>query len=96
MRRVVDLLLEAGYSLSVNDGEEWTLVHSLDADAVMTALRTTDEDRLVAHGKSGRRVGAVYFVYGNMPCEVVADNSTSLNDVLIPLDAFCAEIEASF
>jgi hypothetical protein len=36
-------LLSHGFSISVNDGKETTLVRALDADAIFGAMMTTDE-----------------------------------------------------
>jgi len=42
-------LLDAGFLLGVNDGEETTLWHSRDLEAVQKALFTTDEDWLLVY-----------------------------------------------
>jgi hypothetical protein len=83
--KVVDTLLEAGYTLSVNDGEETTLKHSTDRAAILDAMGTTDEEYLFAH-KDGRTATA-WLVYGN-GCDLITDCSVSLSDVLQPAQEF--------
>lgn len=86
MRRVIKDALAAGYCLSVNDGEEFTVRLSLSATEVFNALRTTDEDHLYMYAVNLAGVtefkGRVYFVYGNDGYDVICDHSTSLTDLL--------------
>lgn len=55
IRRCVSALLKAGYSISVNDGEETTLRRSRSWVAIRNALDTTDEDYLLIHRAEERR-----------------------------------------
>jgi len=81
-RRVVTRLLAAcaaaNYTVSVFDGEEWT-VRRAPASAYHTicaALATTGEDVLELRTANGEhRAGRVYLVWGNDPdgCELIAD-----------------------
>lgn len=88
-------LLDAGYLLGVNDGEETTLKHSHDIKAVQKALFTTDEDWLlvyedadqddplnVAANDSNRSDWWVRLVYGNDGYDVVSDYCVALEDVI--------------
>jgi predicted transcriptional regulator len=93
VEKVVQVLLAAGYSLSVDDGgDELTLINSTDEAAIMDALMNTAEDTLIAR-KEGARAGEVTFVYGNAPWEVVADHSGYLNDVLKPATEWLSQLE---
>lgn len=74
-------LLEAGYTLGVNDGEEITIKESTDAEAVLKAMATTDEDYLLAY-RDGKRVGWVRFIYGNDGWDVINDYTTNLEEAL--------------
>ena len=63
-------ILSRGYAISVCDGEETTLNHSTDLDAIKLALATTGEDYLylsIKEGEEVTRLGAEYFylVWGN-------------------------------
>lgn len=85
--RLVSALLAAGYRLSVNDGEEWTVKQSRNKGEVMAALATTGEDYLKAHQeevtktKEGRHVRKVVasfcLIWGNARdgSELIADHS---------------------
>jgi hypothetical protein len=78
-RRAVNGLLEAGYQLSVFDGEEITVKRSEKPGVIMHALGTTDEDKLIVHAprsktdKNAPRVGFVWLVYGNSGYDLIAD-----------------------
>ena len=77
-------LLDAGYSLGVNDGEEVTIHHSRDLDAIQAALFTTDEDYLYVYVKGDNRKDTrpqywVRFVYGNDGWDVICDYSLHLD-----------------
>lgn len=99
VRAVVDALLADGWLVSVDDGEETTVIRSTDADVICAALGTTDEDTLRCRKPAAPGVpaqaAAVWLIYGNEPWEVIADHSVSLTDVLKPAEAVADEIEAS-
>jgi pyruvate dehydrogenase complex dehydrogenase (E1) component len=80
VRKLVKDGLAAGYSVSVCDGEEWTVKRSTKLGQIVAALRTTDEDYLAFHTAAGIYVGKVFLVYGNEPYEVV--NDYSANDAM--------------
>lgn len=75
-RALIAYLLDAGYSLSVNDGEETTLRGCTDGETVLDALGTTDADTLTAKSPA-RPPLAFLLVYGNGPGELIADHSDS-------------------
>lgn len=91
MRRTIRAFLDAGYLLTVHDGEEDTLKLSDKPVAIFKALKTTDEDWLICHATKQadggvyevpQRMGWVRFVYGNAGYEVVCDYSTRLGSVM--------------
>ncbi|MGV7193562.1 hypothetical protein [Xanthomonas axonopodis] len=73
---LVDAALAKGYSVSVHDGEEWTVRRSTDRDALIDALGTTDEDS-VRFYDNGSPVGTVWMVYGNRDWSTIADSTVS-------------------
>lgn len=92
---VAKALLDAGYLLGVNDGEEDTIRHSRDLKAIVNALFTTDEDWLLVYedadqddplnaaAKEDTRPDYwVRFVYGNDGWDVVCDYTTGLDHVI--------------
>ena len=93
-RKVIKALLNAGYTVGINDGEETTIKRSTDKTALYAALWTTDEDYIYAYNAEddfpfkgfpkGKRIGWVYLVYGNSPEELVSDYTTNLETILYP------------
>jgi hypothetical protein len=97
-RRCINDLINAGFVVSVFDGEETTVKHSSDRRAVFAAMGTTDEDYLLAHrpgdAHGSRTKGWVRFIYGNEPEYVINDYTTSLEPVLVRTNALIAKLEA--
>lgn len=69
--QLVDDILAEGYTITVNDGEEDTVIGSRDKAQIMEALRTTDEDYIrIMDGDI--HVGVVWLIWGN-GCDVISD-----------------------
>lgn len=75
-RKLVSELLARGFSVSVNDGEEWTVNRSTDKAEIVGALFSTDEDIIRGFRADGQTIGMAYLVYGNDGYDVVNDYST--------------------
>lgn len=75
--RLVRAALDAGYTISVNDGEEWTVKRSTKAKAVLEALATTGEDVIRIRDADGVACGSFYLVWGNADdgSELISDHS---------------------
>jgi hypothetical protein len=84
-RATIKEALAAGYTLGVFDCEEITLENCADARKVFAAMFTTDDDKLLFY-RDGKRVGWVWFVYGNSGHDVVCDYTTNLDAVLEPIN----------
>lgn len=85
--KLLDLGLAKGYSVSVYDGEEWTLNKSKDRAAIIEAMATTDDDRLAFFdGESGLRIGWVWLIYGNEE-DLISDYTDSET-----MDALVSEV----
>lgn len=93
VRRVVRDLLAAGYSLTVDDGEDEPVKKSTKFSEIMAALMQTDEDYLYTH-KQGCPNSFVRFVYGNDSWEVICDHGVSLEKVLKGAQEVCERLEA--
>jgi hypothetical protein len=79
-RYAVKHLIEAGFALSVFDGEEVTVKRSTDVVAICNAMATTDEDYLWVHRAGEKqRCGWLFFVYGNDGYDVISDYTTNLD-----------------
>jgi hypothetical protein len=62
IKKIVRDALKAGYSVSINDGEEETLTKSTDSKAIHEALGTTDEDYIILNGGvSGERLASSFW-----------------------------------
>lgn len=83
-RKIAEALINegiaAGYSIMVNNGEECT-DPSTDVNVVLEAMFSVDEEHLVFY-KEGKRVGWVFFVYGNGGWDVICDYSTNLDPIM--------------
>lgn len=90
IRRLVNDLLVAGFQVEVWDGEETALQPSIDIDAIMGAIMTTDDDHLYVYKTEadGTRpkahFGWIQLVYGNDGYDVVSDYTVNLEEVLKP------------
>jgi hypothetical protein len=73
--KLVDAALAKGWTVSVCDGEEWTVKKSTDAKAIKASLMSTDEDILRFRRADGTKIGMVVLVYGNSPEELFSDHS---------------------
>jgi len=64
-RFVVLEAIEAGYTVSVNDGGEWVVKRSTDKVEIMSALYSTSDDMLRFRNAEGESVGWVWLIWGN-------------------------------
>lgn len=76
VKRLVRIILERGYMVSINDGEDWTVNLSTDRNEILSALGTTGED-IIRLYKNGERAGSIWLVFGNADdgSELIADHS---------------------
>ncbi len=86
MLGVVGHLLGAGYSISVDDGEQTTLQYSRNSGEILHAMATTGLDYLTAHDKDLKYAGYVLLIYGNGQ-DLISDYSVKLTAVMEPLHA---------
>ena len=64
-RHLVRAALAGGYSLSVYDGEEWTVKRATKAAPILEALCSTGADVLRLRDTDGNPVGSFSLVWGN-------------------------------
>lgn len=82
-RWIVNAIIDAGHSVSVNDGEEWVCRRSTDADAILASMGSTDNDTLRVRDSGDAIVANFWLVYGNGPGELISDcSSNSFADTL--------------
>lgn len=90
--KLVDLLIEAGYDLSIdNGGDCLELPWTRDAAEVKAAMRATDDEMILAR-KDGVE-NTVKLVYGNSGWDVINDYSCYLSPIIDKLDDMTAEFE---
>jgi hypothetical protein len=73
VKQIVGRALDKCYLLTAYDGEEYPIKNSDDLEAVMDSLGHCEDEWLIVSNADGKRIGAIYLVYGNDPDEVVAD-----------------------
>jgi len=71
---IVRRAISKNYTISVYDGEEFTVKRSRDPAEIIGALATTEQDALVLRDADGRKVGTISLVY-NGDDTVVADHT---------------------
>lgn len=81
-------LVQAGYQISVFDGEEIVNSPSNDVDSIMEDMFSTDIDQLEVYRVDDydNRAGWVLFVYGNDGWDVMCDHTTNLEPALKDAD----------
>jgi len=90
-RAIVRAALANGWTVSVNDGEEWTVKASTNYREITSAMFSTCEEILRFRDTSGARIGSVYLIYCNEPYEIIADCTDNPT-----MDAFLAPLQARF
>lgn len=85
--KAASALIGAGYSVTINDGEEDVVTESTNVDDILERMFSTDEDIMIAV-KDGKGVGWVRFIYGNDGWDVINDYTTNLNEILAPVNAY--------
>ena len=86
----VQALLNAGYAIDVDDGEEIILRGSTEFETIHAAMFSTDEN--VVSARSKYSFGSMLFVYGNDPHEVLSDYSMTLAEFLAPVEKYVEEL----
>jgi len=80
--KVVDCILDAGYFVTVNNGEEDVLEYSLDKYEIMNAVGSTDQDNFIL-SKEGEVFKYIGFNWGEVE-EVIFDYSVELEPIIQP------------
>ena len=96
IKKTIRELLKAGLVISVNDGEKHALRFANNAKAIFDAMKSTDEDYLICfipESRGNRQFGFVRFIYGNEGAVVINDYSTSLENILAPVNDYAASLD---
>ena len=62
--RLVRAALARGYMISINGGKDFPVKRSSDAEQIIGALASTDQDQLVLYDGEGERVGSILLIWG--------------------------------
>jgi hypothetical protein len=88
---LVKACLDLGFSISINNGEDWEIRKSTNSRKIMAAMFTTDEEYLVIHDEADKKRGWFFLVYGNDGWDLISDYSANdtcdmiWNETLSPL-----------
>ena len=95
VRMVAKLAIDAGYSVSLSDGDEWVVKISRDLKRIVAAAMTTDSDILRLSNSDGYYVGRIWFVYGNAGYDVISDHTANdaIESLLAPVSAYIETAE---
>ncbi len=86
-------ILASGYTITVNNVEEDTLLHSTKPAEILKAMFTTDEEWLIVGMKDKAPIGWVRFIYGNDGWDVINDYTTNLEETLKGANTLAAKYE---
>ena len=87
LRALVSDILARGYSISVNDGEDWPVKRSTDLAEICDAAASVDESLLRLRRPDGSTAGVIDLVFGNAPDELISDH-TDTPELDAVFDAF--------
>ena len=85
---VIQAILEAGYSISVHDGESWCLNSCTKRAVIAEALNSTGEDTIQIRNAYNERIGWIDFIYDNGGAEyTISDYSANdqIEAIVAPL-----------
>lgn len=88
-------LVQSGYNIKVNDGEEDVTPYTGDLKVIEEAMFSTDEDYFftLRHTENGQERGWVRFIYGNDGWDVINDYTTSLEHVMSKVNDYAERQE---
>ena len=91
VNKLLTRILDAGYTISVYDGEEYALRKSRDRAAIQRETAATEATTYVIH-RGDDRLGSIWLVHGNGD-EVISDSSWNHNihDAEAIIDALTRE-----
>ena len=75
LEALVGIILAHGYSISVNDGDDWPVKQSRNAAEICEAASAVSEALLRLRDGDGKTVGVIDLVFGNAPDELICDHT---------------------
>lgn len=95
VRRAVKAFLNAGFAVSVYDGEDYSIRCSTSVKAIMAKVQACDEEWLHVLRKvdgEWKRFGTVCLVYGNGGWDVISDYSVNLEQWLAEVNVYAGSL----
>ncbi len=92
-RKLLETATASGYTLRVREWEQEGGPGSRKYD-FMTALFDLDDAHVTVHDEHGKRIGWVYFVFGNDGYDCISDYGTNLEDWLKPVNDYAESLES--
>ena len=98
VKAVIKSAIDAGGSVSLYDGGEWTVKKSRDAKVLANAIMSVDEESLRIHNAAGESIGTVYLVYGNDGYDVICDHTDApaMDAILASAFALADKLETQY
>jgi len=75
LRALVTIIIEQGYAVSVNDGDDWPVKRSRNIPEICEAASAVSEALLRLRGADGATAGVIDLVFGNAPDELISDHT---------------------
>ena len=97
-KRVVRAAIEAGYTVSLHDGGEYTVKRSRKISEVVRAMFTVDEESLEIRNVEGGLIGTAWFVYGNDGFDALFDYTATetMERLLSDANKYAESMEFTF
>lgn len=73
--RLIDILLEKGYMVSIFDSEEWSVKKSTDRALLIDNVAATDFEKYAVRDAEEKLLGVFVLVYGNSVEELISDHT---------------------
>ena len=97
-KRVVRAAIEAGYTVSLHDGGEYTVKRSRKLSEIVGAMFTVDEESLEIRDSEGGLIGTVWMVYGNDGFDAINDYTATetMEKLLRDADEYARHAEFTY
>lgn len=96
VKAIVTMFLDLGYTISVFDGEVFSVKRSSNKTEILNDCFDTDAVNLKMRDSTGEYVGTVYLVYGNDGFDVVSDYSVSLEHHMKCIEELADKLELEY
>jgi hypothetical protein len=97
-KRVVRSAIEAGFTVSLYDGGEYTVKRSSKLSEIVGAMFTVDEESLEIRDSEGGLIGTVWMVYGNDGFDAINDFTATetMEKLLSDADEYARQAEFTY